>query len=323
MAPPVNLTQQYIQSQAPNPGGSGNPGGAYNTRRGPQYGARRGGPYNTFSGQQPFVGRYRPPTLTDEGGDPTSWNDYGGYSYNLPNNFGPYPGYGGAGQPGSEMGNFGYYGPRRQRQGQGRQPQYGGGGGHMNFDSQQELMDFYNQYNNRNPRGWPGGRDPLAADGALQPYDGPPGGYQVNPGWGSSGYDPSRTDGVVDPSYPGGMRYPNRPDGSSGAPRWRRGEFPPRTGVGIPDNEFLYTHQGQGFNWRDFNSGSPSGGGASLIQNEGSYVKPGPNGVAARPPAMAKPMPLPPEGDPNSGLGPQRPGTRMDPFRWRGRGGGY
>lgn len=40
-------------------------------------------------GQDPRLGRYRPPQMVN--GD---WQDTGGYSYNLPNPFGPYPNFG-------------------------------------------------------------------------------------------------------------------------------------------------------------------------------------------------------------------------------------
>lgn len=80
------------QTNANNPGGPGNPGTAYNTaynnRRGEIEGAMLGPTYPSWSGQQPTVGRYRPPTLGANGSDPTNWNDYGGYSYNVPNAFG-------------------------------------------------------------------------------------------------------------------------------------------------------------------------------------------------------------------------------------------
>jgi hypothetical protein len=52
-------------------------------------------------GQRPELGRYRPPMMGPNGG----WQDQGGYSYNLPNSFGPYYGapmsgyFGGGGMP--------------------------------------------------------------------------------------------------------------------------------------------------------------------------------------------------------------------------------
>lgn len=65
--------------RGPNPGGPGNPGGVYNTA--PQI---RPGYY----GQQANQGRYRPPTLGGDGSNPGNWNDFGGYSYNVPNHYG-------------------------------------------------------------------------------------------------------------------------------------------------------------------------------------------------------------------------------------------
>lgn len=67
--------------RGPNPGGSGNPGGVYNTPVAPQI-------QPGYYGQQVNQGRYRPPTLGGDGTDPTNWNDYGGYSYNVPNHYG-------------------------------------------------------------------------------------------------------------------------------------------------------------------------------------------------------------------------------------------
>jgi hypothetical protein len=49
-----------------------------------------------YGGQNPNLGRYRPPQMNLGGG----WNDQGGYNYNLPNAFGPYPNFG--------MGPYGY-----------------------------------------------------------------------------------------------------------------------------------------------------------------------------------------------------------------------
>ena len=46
-----------------------------------------------WGGQHPGLGRYRPPTLMGDGSDPNKWNDSGGYRYNLPNAFGPTPGF--------------------------------------------------------------------------------------------------------------------------------------------------------------------------------------------------------------------------------------
>jgi hypothetical protein len=48
--------------------------------------------YNTntyYGGQNPNLGRYRPPQMIPGGG----WADNGGYNYNLPNAYGPYPKY--------------------------------------------------------------------------------------------------------------------------------------------------------------------------------------------------------------------------------------
>ena len=50
-------------------------------------------PYNysydqNMGGQNPSLGRYRPPMMDANGG----WQDSGGYAYNLPTNSGPYRG---------------------------------------------------------------------------------------------------------------------------------------------------------------------------------------------------------------------------------------
>lgn len=42
-----------------------------------------------YGGQNPNLGRYRPPQMIPGGG----WADNGGYNYNLPNAYGPYPNY--------------------------------------------------------------------------------------------------------------------------------------------------------------------------------------------------------------------------------------
>jgi hypothetical protein len=42
-----------------------------------------------YGGQNPSLGRYRPPQMIPGGG----WADNGGYNYNLPNAYGPYPNY--------------------------------------------------------------------------------------------------------------------------------------------------------------------------------------------------------------------------------------
>lgn len=49
------------------------------------------GPYSG-SGQNAMFGRYRPPIMRD--GPNNIWDDQGGYSYNLPNPYGPYQGFG-------------------------------------------------------------------------------------------------------------------------------------------------------------------------------------------------------------------------------------
>lgn len=102
---PTQNMNSYFQQGAPNPGGTGNPGGVYNTRGG-GFGYGDG----MYAGQNPNLGRYRPPMMSD-GGNPNSWMDYGGYAYNSPNSYGrPYGGYG-----------------FRPQYGQ-RPPQYGGSG---------------------------------------------------------------------------------------------------------------------------------------------------------------------------------------------------
>jgi hypothetical protein len=108
--------QATVQGATPNMGGTGNPGGVYNTDWSAQAGALLGPQFGTYSGQQPFLGRYRPPTMAGNGTDPTAWNDYGGYSYNLPNAYGP------------GQGGFGYggYAPQLDQFAQ-MLSQYGGG----------------------------------------------------------------------------------------------------------------------------------------------------------------------------------------------------
>lgn len=65
--------------------------------------------FNSMGGQNPELGRYRPPMMGKGGG----WQDQGGYSYNLPNSFGPYYGApmsgfpGGGGIPPWMQGRFG------------------------------------------------------------------------------------------------------------------------------------------------------------------------------------------------------------------------
>lgn len=73
------------QDGSVNQGGSGNPGGAYNA---PQTLGQR--PQFNRGGQQQGLGRYRPPTMRFDG----QWDDTDGYSYNLPNSFGPSERYG-------------------------------------------------------------------------------------------------------------------------------------------------------------------------------------------------------------------------------------
>ncbi len=91
------LNNSSAQAGSPNRGGSGNPGGVHNTSPGrpqpaqtPDYLAQLDQMYqNYYNGQNPALGRYRPPTMGGDGSDPRNWNDYGGYAYNLPTNFGP------------------------------------------------------------------------------------------------------------------------------------------------------------------------------------------------------------------------------------------
>lgn len=91
------LNNSSAQAGSPNRGGSGNPGGVHNTSPGrpqpaqtPDYLAQLDQMYqNYYNGQNPALGRYRPPTMGGDGSDPNNWNDYGGYAYNLPTNFGP------------------------------------------------------------------------------------------------------------------------------------------------------------------------------------------------------------------------------------------
>lgn len=84
--------QQEAQSRLPFRPNNGNPRGANNMPRYPVPQAPSSQAYyNALSGQQSNLGRYRPPTLAGDGNNPLNWNDYGGYSYNLPNAFGPTP----------------------------------------------------------------------------------------------------------------------------------------------------------------------------------------------------------------------------------------
>jgi hypothetical protein len=68
-----------------------NPGNLWNQphQQQPQQGYPQGPVYR--GGQDPRLGRYRPPQM-NYGND--GWADQGGYSYNLPNPFGPYPNFG-------------------------------------------------------------------------------------------------------------------------------------------------------------------------------------------------------------------------------------
>ena len=98
-----NILQQYSQQRSDsqqrgrNPGGSGNPGGVNNTRAPVNYGYSQDADYGVYrGGQNPNLGRYVPPTLAGDGANPLAWNQSsGGYSYNLPNDYGPYPWRGG------------------------------------------------------------------------------------------------------------------------------------------------------------------------------------------------------------------------------------
>lgn len=94
------LNNSSAQAGSPNRGGSGNPGGVHNTSPGrpspapnndylAQLDQMYQNYYNYYNGQNPALGRYRPPTMGGNGSDPNNWNDYGGYAYNLPTNFGP------------------------------------------------------------------------------------------------------------------------------------------------------------------------------------------------------------------------------------------
>ena len=89
---PDGQMQQNIQTNLPFLPNNGNPGGANNM---PQFrqqpSPQRRAYLNQVSGQQSDLGRYRPPTLAGDGNDPTNWNDYGGYDYNLPSAYGPTP----------------------------------------------------------------------------------------------------------------------------------------------------------------------------------------------------------------------------------------
>lgn len=125
---PYNYTGYSVQQNAPNPGGSGNPGTVYNSsQRGAEnyYG-------QAYGGQQAGLGRYRPPTMNEWNG---SWNDTGGYAYNLPNNFGPMATGFGSGVPWAGPG----MGPQQQRPmyGYQGQPQFG------SMDYARQAFDNY------------------------------------------------------------------------------------------------------------------------------------------------------------------------------------
>lgn len=99
---PAYDIQQWIQQDMDNlrpTANNGNPGGANNSPVAPQpqgYGyapdSRLGAFYN---GQNTNLGRYRPPMISSMGGGagygqgPT-WQDHGGYAYNLPNHYGEF-----------------------------------------------------------------------------------------------------------------------------------------------------------------------------------------------------------------------------------------
>lgn len=142
---PTQNMNSYFQQGAPNPGGTGNPGGVYNTRGG---GFGYGG--GMYADQNPNLGRYRPPMMSD-GGNPNSWMDYGGYAYNSPNSYGrPYGGYGFRPNPQNDV-------YMHQPRGTGR----GGGGfgyGYQQNQSSDPYLGDPNNWNGRQFRGKDEGR---------------------------------------------------------------------------------------------------------------------------------------------------------------------
>ena len=164
---PTQNMNSYFQQGAPNPGGSGNPNGVYNN---PQRQFSYGGG-GLYAGQNPNLGRYRPPMMSD-GGNPNSWMDYGGYAYNSPNSYGrPYGGYGFRPQYSQQGGyNQQQYGGQandvylQQPRGTGR----GGGGFGYGYQQMSQESDPYlgnpDNWNGRQFRGrHPYGTDPGAA----------------------------------------------------------------------------------------------------------------------------------------------------------------
>jgi hypothetical protein len=120
--------QETAQSNQPSNTYNGNPGGIDNTKRAhgkapppvrkdirgqamgmdpallqmilPEFMYNRQGPMVNMAQQNSSLGRYRPPTIRDNGGgsgmpaagaDPV-WNDYGGFAYNIPNQYGMWQG---------------------------------------------------------------------------------------------------------------------------------------------------------------------------------------------------------------------------------------
>jgi hypothetical protein len=82
-----NGIQQQAQRRVPNQGAyNGNPRGANNMPM-----TNRANPQAPSWQQQQNLGRYRPPTMSGTGGgrfNTNTWNDDGGYDYNLPGSFG-------------------------------------------------------------------------------------------------------------------------------------------------------------------------------------------------------------------------------------------
>lgn len=206
-------SNSVVQSGAPNPGGSGNPGTVYNqqqmnntmasnagwfnqTQQLPQStwqdltkstqdlmgqyqgqleaGSQRpttnplSSMYPNFQGgQSPSLGRYQPPTMGDGGG----WQGQGGYSYNLPNAFGPYPfftpsGFSGAApdSPVGYMNNFWATPNMSNSRGGNNFPNFGGASGSNPFF--QPSQPTQQQASPTPPAGDTGGRGVAPRPGA-------------------------------------------------------------------------------------------------------------------------------------------------------------
>lgn len=213
------LRASYTQQGSPNRGGSGNPGGVHNTAPRPaappsspgQYDQMVGQPnqgyQNLYGGQNPQLGRYRPPTMGGDGSNPNNWNDYGGYAYNLPNNFGPV------------QTSWTYPGNRPARPGGHSMDYYLGQGRQADRDLQAGLADGSVVASEVPNRDRPGTHTNYTRPGQQGGYaSGSPEAYAQ---W--QAYRDAMLSGMDDVMYAGG--YPGM-----GRVGWNSGEAPPTSG---------------------------------------------------------------------------------------------